>query len=246
MARPSRKTDHPKQANVKTQGHKKTKRQATVYDAVAGTSPHCFHIRELSSNEPLIGRVSSNGFIPPTPRVSAYRDTVSSSLVAVPPEEVLFRRTGAPIRYEEDDFYWADRHLTENQKLPESDLLKAIHAYASDFYGRAVKGKGMVDFESLDETALLAVGILMEEMAGDVLGETGDMAFVEGEDDEFDGADEAVRPEEEMSNDEDDPESTAAASEVTSEAEMVDIGSNDGDKRRRKRRKTRHDDDSDG
>lgn len=195
---------------------------------------------------PRTGRVSSTGFIPPTPRISAYRDTASSSLVAVPPEEVLFRRKGAPTRYEEDDFYWADRHLTEKQKLPESDLLKAIHAYASDFYGRAVKGKGMVDFESLDETALLAVGILMEEMAGHVLGETGDLAFVEGEDEEFDGADEGIRPEEAISSSEEDVESTAAASEVTSEAEIVDTGSSDGDERRRKRRKTKHDDDNDG
>ena len=159
---------------------------------------------------------------------------------------MLFRRKGAPIRYEEDDFYWADRHLTENQKLPESDLLKAIHAYASDFYGRAVKGKGMVDFESLDETALLAVGVLMEEMAGDVLGETGDMAFVEGEDDEVEGAEEGVHSEEAMSSGEEDLESTAAASEVTSEAATLDMRSSDGDKRRRKRRKTRHDDHSDG
>ena len=104
----------------------------------------------------------------------------------------------------------------------------------------------MVDFESLDETALLAVGILMEEMAGDVLGETGDMAFVEGEDVGFQGADEGVYPEEAMSSSEKDLESTAAASEITSEAEVVDIGSSVGDKRRRKRRKTRHDNDSNG
>lgn len=203
--------------------NKKTKRQATVYDAVAG-------------------RVSSTGFIPPNPRVSAYRDTPSSSTVAVPPEEVLFRRKGAPIRYEEDDFYWSDRRLTDKQKLPESDLLKAIHSYASDFYGRAVKGRGMVDFESLDETALLAVGVLLEEMAGEVLGETGDLAFVEGEDD---GAGEGVLPEESTPSGDEELDSTAV-SEVASEAATLDNGSSDGDKRRRKRRKTKHEDDSDG
>ncbi|CAF9905524.1 MAG: hypothetical protein ALECFALPRED_001008 [Alectoria fallacina] len=219
MSRPSIKTPHSRQAFIKTQNHKKTKRQATLYDAVAG-------------------RVSSTGFIPPTPRVSAYRDTPSSSTIAVPPEEVLFRRKGAPIRYEEDDFYWADRQLTDDQKLPESDLLKAIHAYASDFYGRAVKGKGMIDFESLDETALLAVGVLMEEMAGEILGETGDMAFVEGEGD-------GVIPEEATPSGEEELESTAAASEVASEVANSDRGSSEGDRRRRKRRKTRHEDDSD-
>lgn len=38
-----------------------------------------------------------------------------------------------------------------------------------------------MDFVSMDETALLALGILLEEMAEHVLGDTGDLAFVEGE-----------------------------------------------------------------
>ena len=157
---------------------------------------------------------------------------------------MLFRRKGAPIRYEEDDFYWADRNLTDNQKLPESDLLKAIHAYASDFYGRAVKGRGKVDFESLDETALLAVGILMEEMARDALGETGDLAFVEGENSGVIGAEEVAALEESTSDGEEHLSSSIKASEVASEAARSD--SSGGDKRRRKRRKTRRDDASDG
>ena len=156
---------------------------------------------------------------------------------------MLFRRKGAPIRYEEDDLYWADRNLTDNQKLPESDLLKAIHAYASDFYGRAVKGRGKVDFESLDETALLAVGILMEEMARDALGETGDLAFVEGENSGVNGAEEVAPLEETTSGGEENLSSSNRASRVASEAATSDSG---GDKRRRKRRKTKRDDASDG
>ena len=198
------------------------------------------------TNRLPIGRISSTGFIPPTPRVSAYRDTPSSSTVAVPPEEVLFRRKGAPTRYEEDDFYWADRNLTDKQKLPESDLLKAVHTYASEFYGRAVKGRGTVDFESLDETAHLAIGILMEEMICEVLGETGDLAFVEGEDDGAKGAKEWVHTEEATSSGGEKSDLSAAASEVASDATTSDLGSNDRDKRRRKRRKMRHDDNSDG
>ena len=194
-----------------------------------------------------IGRVSSAGFIPPTPRVSAYRDTATSSTVAVPPEEVLFRRKGAPIRYEEDDFYWADRNLTENQKLPESDLLKAIHAYGSDFYGSAVKGKGKVDFESLDETALLAIGVLMEEMAHEALGETGYLAFVEGGNDVVNGAGEIVPLEEATSGGEEGPDSSAIPSDVASEVVTSDSGSSgENERRSRKRRKTRHDNDSYG
>ena len=199
-----------------------------------------------SANEISVGRVYSRGFIAPTPRVSSHRDTPSSSTVAVPPEEVLFRGKTAPIRYAEDDFYWADRNLNENQKLPESDLLKAIHSYASDFYGRALKGKGKVNFESMDETALLAAGVLMEEMARDVLGETGYLAFVEGEDDGEIGAEEEVLIEEATSDEEESPESSAAASEVASGVTTSDQGSSSGDKRRRKRRKVRHNDDSDG
>lgn len=38
-----------------------------------------------------------------------------------------------------------------------------------------------MSFCSMDETALLAVGILLEEAAEEVLGEKGDMVFVEGE-----------------------------------------------------------------
>lgn len=76
--------------------------------------------------------------------------------------------------------------LGHGQRLPESELLKAIHAYASDFYSMATENKGQCDFRSLDETALIALGILLEETAVQVLGETGDMVLVEPE--QFDNA----------------------------------------------------------
>ena len=139
----------------------KTQRDATVYDAVAG-------------------RVSTQRFIPKTPRTSKTRDTQTSSTLPIPPEEVLFRRLGAPERDVHDDFYWANRHLTANQTLPDSDLLKAVHAYAADFYG-AMGEDGEVMFRSMDETALLAMGLLLEEAAGEILGPTGDTVFVEGQ-----------------------------------------------------------------
>jgi hypothetical protein len=135
------------------------RKQATLYDAVAG-------------------RVGYEGFLgedAPT----KYRDTVSRSNIAIPPDEVLFRRRGAPVRYEEDDIYTADRHLGPHQRLPNSDLLKTIHAYASDFYANATPDEGKRDFKSLDETALLAMGILLEEAAAEALGKTGDLALVE-------------------------------------------------------------------
>jgi hypothetical protein len=109
----------------------------------------------------------------------------ATTSVAVPfrPDEVLFKQKNAPIRYEEDDVYWADEKLPPNVKLPDSDLLKALHVYASDFYANATD-KNKRDWRSLDETALLALGILLEEAAAEALGEAGDVVFTEAEDED--------------------------------------------------------------
>ncbi|PLB54784.1 hypothetical protein P170DRAFT_421436 [Aspergillus steynii IBT 23096] len=138
------------------------KRQANVYDAVAG-------------------RLNAHGFLPPVPYPSKYRDWASSTSRPVRPEEVLFRRQNAPVRYEENDRYFAHESLPSDRPLPSSDLLEAIHAYSADFYDRATIDRGQDDYQSMDETALIAMGILMEEMARESLGETGDMVLVEGE-----------------------------------------------------------------
>ncbi|KAL8836737.1 MAG: hypothetical protein Q9170_002801 [Blastenia crenularia] len=143
-----------------------SRRQATLYDAVAGSS----------SCSPPPQRISSSGFIPTS-------HAQGTSHVPLPPEEVLFRRRNAPDRYEEDDIYWAHENLDpERQQLPDSDLLKAVHAYVSDFYGKVLleERKGRVSFDSMDETALMAFGVLLEEEMERVLGDTGDLVFVEG------------------------------------------------------------------
>jgi len=111
---------------------------------------------------------------------SSTRDTASTSTSAVPPEAVLFRRKNAPTRYAEDDIYFANKRQSRTD-LPESDLLKALHCYTSDFYSRNTADQGAGDWRSLDETALIALGILMEEASRDVLGQTGDLVFTEGE-----------------------------------------------------------------
>jgi hypothetical protein len=84
------------------------------------------------------------------------------------------------MRYEESDFYFASDALP-SQALPDSDLLKALHCYTSDFYSRAIVDGGRGDWRSMDETSLLAMGILMEEVCRETLGATGDMVFTEGE-----------------------------------------------------------------
>ena len=137
---------------------RRSTRPATLYDVVAG-------------------RVGQEGFI------SGRASSSSTVRLAkpIPPDHVLFQRENAPDRYEEDDVYFADRHLPEGATLPDSDLLKAIHAYASDFYGSGAVGDTHNDFHSLDETALIAMGILLEEAAKEILGGMGDLAFVEDE-----------------------------------------------------------------
>lgn len=131
------------------------------------------------------------------------------------PEEVLFSRRRAPQRYAEKDPYFAHDDLPDGA-LPDSDLLKSVHGYTSRFYDalgrrrrrrRRHEGEGegegeaegegeeaargdirLVDERSMDGTALLAFGVLLEEAAREALGTDGDMVFTEGvEDDEDEG-----------------------------------------------------------
>ncbi|KAG8533120.1 uncharacterized protein KY384_001903 [Bacidia gigantensis] len=150
-----------------TRGHasnspRESRRQATVYDAVAG-------------------RVSSQRFIPDQLYFPSTRDTTDNSTIPLPPDEVLFRSRPAPERYEEDDRYWGNRHLLPGQCLPESDLLKTLHTYVSGFYDRTFGEDAHISHESLDESALMALGIILEEACKNTLEDTGDLALIEGE-----------------------------------------------------------------
>ncbi|CZS98585.1 hypothetical protein WAI453_005721 [Rhynchosporium graminicola] len=147
----------PLAGDEKIQNH----RHPTVYDAVAG-------------------RISLAGFIPKQVIVASTRDTVSSSTSAIAPEAVLFRGKNAPTRYAESDIYFTNERKS-TKDLPESDILKALHCYTSEFYSRATADGGSGDWKSLDETALIALGILLEEASLASLGNTGDLAFTEGE-----------------------------------------------------------------
>lgn len=159
----------------------------------------------------VAGRINALGFIPDTPLVASTRDTASTSSVPIPPEEVLFRRKHAPTRYEEDDVYFQDRHIPLNVKLPDSDLLKAVHGYASHFYAGVNKERAKKrrkedkhdqsersgtsgDWESMDETALLAMGILIEETAGTLMEKDGRYRdFLEKQEEEGSQADDGPR-----------------------------------------------------
>lgn len=110
---------------------------------------------------------------------------------------MLFRRKDAPPRYAEKDVYFAGTDAlaahdgNKGRLLPASDVLKAVHGYAAGFYeaaaaereakGRAARlGGRLADERSMDETALLAFGVLLEEAAREALGKNGDLVFTEG------------------------------------------------------------------
>ncbi|KAG6026212.1 hypothetical protein E4U41_001315 [Claviceps citrina] len=162
------------------------RRLATLYDAVAG--------KVTKDNVRNDGTPSRNKALPDR----VIRHPTRGGPLG--PDEVLFRRRDAPQRYAEHDVYYAhDRDLPRGGQgiLPESDLLKSIHAYSSRFYaamerrrrrdsqirpghGGGGGGGGGVDVRSMDETALLAFGILLEEAGREILGRKGDCVFTEG------------------------------------------------------------------
>jgi len=99
--------------------------------------------------------------------------------VPLPPDEHLFKRKRAPIRYEEIEIYFADQKLGPHQNLPDADLLRALHAYAADYFASPGPQKTQRAWKSMDETALLALGILLEETTSSTLGVTGELVFTE-------------------------------------------------------------------
>jgi hypothetical protein len=92
------------------------------------------------------------------------------------------------MRYQEDDYYPAHTKLPADQKLPSGDLADALQTYVSTLWAKTEQpGLMQRAWRGMDETALLALSILMEETARGVLGETGDLAFTEAaEEDEKD------------------------------------------------------------
>lgn len=141
------------QVGAKAKPTRRRKRVATVYDAVAG-------------------HVGFNGFV--------SRSQLEAGITTLKPDEVLLRRVDAPTEPTEE-YYNADERLKLDQRLPDTELLRAMHNYVSEYYSAHAHGEVNHNYRSLDETALLAFGVLMEEAAVEALGETGDMVLVEPE-----------------------------------------------------------------
>ncbi|KAI5860095.1 hypothetical protein GGS23DRAFT_582544 [Durotheca rogersii] len=156
---------------------KRRNRHANVYDAVAGRVTSSYGLDDGSEPEVLAAEAAyrRRRYRPAQQQYQHRNPTLA-------PEEVLFRRAAAPVRYAEKDIYRA--HEALGPALPDSDMLKAIHSYASHFYaarsaGSTVRGVH-IDECSMDETALLAFGVLLEEAGREVLGSKGDLVFTEG------------------------------------------------------------------
>jgi len=115
------------------------------------------------------------------PRATRYGDTQASGGRYLRPEEVLYRHKPKKLEQivENESGYFAHENLPADRPLPSSEILTAIHAYSSDFYAHKLRDNGKHNFYSMDESALLAVGILMEELAKEQLGENGDMVLTE-------------------------------------------------------------------
>ncbi|KAK5064545.1 hypothetical protein LTR84_000378 [Exophiala bonariae] len=159
MAQKSPSTDKrgtlPVDDSAEPSSHRESYRWPTLYDAVAG-------------------KLGTGGFL-------STEQVRSSTYLPSGPEDYLLRRTNIPSDLLEKSYATVAEIVTSG-KLPDSEMLKAVHTYASDFYFSANgKGKSKIDMRSLDETALIAVGILLEEAVRETLGENGDMAFVEPE-----------------------------------------------------------------
>lgn len=88
------------------------------------------------------------------------------SQVAVSPEEHLFSRHGKLNSYP----------FIQNSDLPDSDLLAAIHYYMSCRIQDLVTRDSA--YEAYDGTALIAIGIEVEELLLDFLGTAGHLLYV--------------------------------------------------------------------
>lgn len=147
---------------------------------------------------PLPGRVTLNEALSDSETPSGRKGTRRLSSTAgrylsrnprLAPEEALFRRKSAPVRYAEHDIYWANEDIHEGGRgiLPDGSMLTSVHGYASRFYEAAaarlgpkcVVGTRIIDERSMDETALLAFGVLLEEASRESLGKSGGLVFTE-------------------------------------------------------------------
>lgn len=98
------------------------------------------------------------------------RGTETEKIIA--PDDYLMKLPSAP-----DDGIPIEYH----PDLPSSDLLSAIHSYAAEYF----KAHGIWQgYRSMDHSALLGIGILMEEYIDQLLGPNGCEFYAEPEEEQ--------------------------------------------------------------
>lgn len=113
---------------------------------------------------------------------SRWRRNVSSTRAVRPSNDILSRLQG-------DDNLgdWCNEETLDDVPLPESEIIEAIQSYAGHFYANTTDSRRTEHFSSMNGSALIAMGVLLEELGSELLGETGDMVLVEREDsDDYD------------------------------------------------------------
>ncbi|CAN6597556.1 hypothetical protein TRVA0_001S04456 [Trichomonascus vanleenenianus] len=100
--------------------------------------------------------------------------------------------------------------VIDHKDLPDSELLKALHYYAAEYYRHTGRPRG---FRSMDETALIALGVLVEEKIKEELGPNGHLCYAKSGDHIYDTESEEEE-EEEGSNDESSDDSFESAKET--------------------------------
>ncbi|BFZ62819.1 hypothetical protein YB2330_003929 [Saitoella coloradoensis] len=150
-----------------------TRREATLYDALADRVTYngftASHKRSSKPKRPSHTSSSSGAGVVDTldGGAGARRTTTTFGLLAknnhpLPPDLVLRHRKHAPLAIPVPS--------SSPPELPDPDLLFALHQYASDLYDRTRARNGRVGLGSMDETALLALGCLVEEEVRGVVG----------------------------------------------------------------------------
>jgi hypothetical protein len=147
----------------------------------------CYIIHRLPLT--VTGRVGRKGFHKNV-RASKFRDTASTTKTFITPMEHLFKR---PVHWNNkvkgEPYLLADKLPADNptdqqmkyakNKFPDNDLLTAMHAYAADKYILGHEpGRKNRNFVSFNESALLAFGILIEELSRSAVGPTGDVSML--------------------------------------------------------------------
>jgi len=195
-----------------TSGGRRSSRSPSVASSDTTTSTYTASGRRKYQNQKLKRQLDKNPSIYDLAAGKVRRKSRHANYgfggevtVPYPPVEFYFDRKRVKTGDEDEDsrLYW--RREVDKHKLPPSDLLWAIHRNASQFFSK----KGDDHLKFMDESALLAVGVLLEETMKQSLGKSGHLAFLEPDDEhESTGADRMDESDDQMEDDNDDSGAT--------------------------------------